>query len=154
MIYLVIIFSVLFFLFTFRILRGFRKKKSKRVKIVSVLNIIFFLSLILSFVSPPHYGKSSGQFWTKEYNGPITFLAVYKNAFRGLIGQELEINNNYRIRDDANEAASYLREKEYSLYFEYLAMIFAKLLPYLMLTIITLTCISFSLSKKEIKPSQ
>tara|TARA_B100000768_G_C11022508_1_gene266699 strand:- start:95 stop:349 length:255 start_codon:yes stop_codon:yes gene_type:complete len=77
-----------------------------------------------------------------NYNGPSTFVAVYKNAFRGLIGQELEINNTYRIRNDANEAADYLRDKQYSKYFEYLAMIFGEFLPYLMITTIALTFIS------------
>ena len=102
---------------------------------------IFTLSLISSFVSPPSDSNSLG-YIGMNYNGPSTFVAVYKNAFRGLIGQELEINNTYRIRNDANEAADYLRDKQYSKYFEYLAMIFGEFLPYLMITTIALTFIS------------
>ena len=103
--------------------------------------LIFTFSLISGFVSPPSDSNKLGYVFM-NYDAPSTFVAVYKNAFRGLIGEELEIHNDYKVRDDYNEARRNLREKKYSKYFEYLAIISAQLSPYLILIIITLFFIS------------
>ena len=91
--------------------------------ILSFVNgFLFLIFLIFSFTFPPRVGFGV---LGRNYDGFDAFFAVIKNTFRSWFGQSLDLDSGYYLMpfDSVDSVSDF---------FEFLAINFAYLIPYLM----------------------